>query len=101
MKYIYYSSLYKKYVIGKIVKFHRMYQGGMQFTIKYKNETKIISASIDIWNEIKREKSLDSNKDVVLLWFKGEIPTVKDKNSDRFDVVCKRYIYMYCPEELL
>lgn len=101
MKYVYYSSLYKKYVVGEIVKFHRMYQGGIQFTIKYKNETKISSASIDIWNEIKRERSSHSNKDAVILWFKGKIPAVKDENSERFDDVCKRYIFMYCPEELL
>lgn len=101
MMYIYYSSLYKKYVIGKVVKFYRMYQGGMQFTIKYKNETKISSASIDTWNKIKRERTANNYKDAVLLWFKGEIPAVKDKNSDRFTELCKRYIYMYCPEELL
>lgn len=101
MKYIYYSSLYKKYVIGEIVKFHRMYQGGIQFTIKYKNETKISSASIDTWNKIKCERSSDSNKSTVLLWFNNKIPHVKDENSERFDILCKRYIYLFCAEELL
>lgn len=99
--YTYYSNHYKKYVIGKIIKSYKMYQGGVQFVIQCKRQQKTQSAALNTWNNIIHPNITADIKSQILQWYKNEILRVHDSGSEKFDKVCIRYLRRYFPEELL
>lgn len=101
MMYSYYSNHYKKYVIGKIIKSYKMYQGGVQFVIQHKRQQTTKSAALNTWNNIILPNITVDIKGQILQWYKNEILRVHDSGSEKFDKVCIRYLRRYFPEELL
>lgn len=101
MMYAYYSNHYKKYVIGKIIKSYKMYQGGVRFVIQYKRQQTTKSAALNTWNNIILPNITGDIKGQILQWYKNEILRVHDSSSEKFDKVCIRYLRRYFPEELL